>query len=93
MTAFPGKIDAFLEFQRDKRLHEERSNETILAKRRHLEEFIAKNKARAATATLARSKSKQLERLELTEIANNEPICQDSGPSCRTAQGYRPALP
>src|SRR6186713_2063814 len=40
LTTFPGKIDAFLEFQRDKREHEERSNEAILAKRKHLEDFI-----------------------------------------------------
>src|SRR5687767_291801 len=59
LTSFPGKVDPYLEFQREKREHEERSNQTIMAKRRHLEEFIAKNKARAATATLARSKSKQ----------------------------------
>src|SRR6202049_1155702 len=29
LTSFPGKVDAFLEFQREKRRHEERSNETI----------------------------------------------------------------
>src|SRR5436305_7190654 len=34
LTTFPGKVDAFLEFQQEKRDHEERSNETILAKRR-----------------------------------------------------------
>src|SRR5579862_5084384 len=56
LTSFPGKIDAHLENQRERREHDERMNETIQAKRRHLEEFIAKNKARAATATLARSK-------------------------------------
>src|SRR5437667_4779243 len=44
LTTFPGKVDAFLEFQREQRDHHERSNETIRAKRRHLEEFIAKNK-------------------------------------------------
>src|SRR4051812_3732969 len=49
LTTFPGKVDAFLQFQREQREHEARANETILAKRRHLEEFIAKNKARAAT--------------------------------------------
>src|SRR5947208_6780039 len=48
LTMFPGKIDAFLEFQQERRLHEERSNAAVLAKRRHLEEFIAKNKARAS---------------------------------------------
>lgn len=72
LTMFPGKVDAFLEFQKEKREHDVRSNEAIMSKRRHLEEFIAKNKARAATATLARSKSKQLEKLELNEIASDE---------------------
>jgi ATP-binding cassette, subfamily F, member 3 len=90
LTTFPGKVDAYLEFQREKRQHEERSNETILAKRRHLEEFIAKNKARAATATLARSKSKQLERLELTEIAGDEPVARIRAPRVEPRQG--PAL-
>src|SRR5256714_7282406 len=63
LTMFPGKIDAYLEFKQEQRLRDERSNETILAKKRHLEDFIARNRARAATATLARSKGKQLERL------------------------------
>src|SRR5665213_1570200 len=31
LTSFPGKIDGYLEFEREKRLHEERSNETIMA--------------------------------------------------------------
>src|SRR5580692_705031 len=90
LTSFPGKVDAYLEFQREKREHEERSNETIQAKRRHLEEFIAKNKARAATATLARSKSKQLERLELTEIASDEPTARIRAPRVEPRKG--PAL-
>ncbi len=90
LTTFPGKVDAFLEFQQEQRSHEERSNETILAKRRHLEEFIAKNKARAATATLARSKAKQLERLEVTEIANDEPTARIRAPRVEPRKG--PAL-
>jgi len=90
LTSFPGKVDAFLEFQREKREHEERSNETILAKRRHLEEFIARNKARASTATLAKSKSKQLERLELTEIASDEPTARIRAPRVEPRKG--PAL-
>jgi ATP-binding cassette, subfamily F, member 3 len=90
LTTFPGKVDAFLDFQREQRNHEERANETILAKRRHLEEFIAKNKARAATATLARSKAKQLERLELNEIAGNEPTAVIRAPRVEPRKG--PAL-
>src|SRR3954468_16664927 len=90
LTSFPGKVDAFLEFQREKRQHEERSNETILAKRRHLEDFIARNKARASTATLAKSKAKQLERLELTAIAGNEPTARIRAPRIEPRKG--PAL-
>src|SRR5213078_3723550 len=90
LTSFPGKVDAFLEFQREQRAHEERSNETILAKRRHLEDFIARNKARASTATLAKSKAKQLERLELTEIAGDEPTARIRPPRIEPRKG--PAL-
>src|SRR5437016_3345405 len=87
LTTFPGKVDAFLEFQREKRLHDERSNETIMAKRKHLEDFIARNRARAATATLARSKSKQLERLELNEIAGDEPTARIRPPQIEPRKG------
>src|SRR5205807_283796 len=90
LTSFPGTVDAYLEFLQEKRVHEERSNESIMAKRRHLEEFIAKNKARAATATLARSKSKQLERLELTEVAGDEPTARIRAPRVEPRKG--PAL-
>jgi ATP-binding cassette, subfamily F, member 3 len=90
LTSFPGKVDAYLEYQREKRIHEERSNETILAKRRHLEDFIARNKARAATATLAKSKAKQLERLELTDISSDEPTARIRAPRVEPRKG--PAL-
>lgn len=88
LTSFPGKIDAFLEYQREQRLHTERSNESILAKRRHLEEFIAKNKARASTATLAKSKAKQLERLELTEVASDQPTARIRAPRVQPRKGH-----
>jgi len=90
LTTFPGKVDAFLEFQAEKRVHDERANESIMAKRRHLEEFIAKNKARAATATLAKSKAKALERLELNEIADAESRARIRAPRVEPRKG--PAL-
>lgn len=73
LTMYPGKIDAYLNYQQEQHEHVIRSNAAILAKRRDLETFIAKNKARASTATQARSKSKQLERLELAEVSVDEP--------------------
>jgi len=90
LTMFPGKIDAFLEFQQERREHDERANAAVLAKRRHLEEFIAKNKARASTATRARSKSKQLEKLETVEIDTDEPTAYIRAPIVEPRKG--PAL-
>jgi ATP-binding cassette, subfamily F, member 3 len=90
LTMFPGKIDAFLENQRELREHHERSNAAVLAKRRHLEDFIARNKARASTATRAKSKSKQLEKLELVDIAGDEPTARVRAPLVDPRQG--PAL-
>jgi ATP-binding cassette subfamily F protein 3 len=90
LTMFPGKIDAFLEFQRERREHDERANAAVLSKRRQLEEFIAKNKARASTATRARSKSKQLERLETIDVASDEPTANIRAPVVEPRKG--PAL-
>lgn len=68
LTMYPGKVEAYLEFEAEQRERAERENETIAAKQRQLQTFIDKNKARASTATRAKSKSKQLERLQLNEI-------------------------
>lgn len=90
LTMFPGKIDAFLEYEQEQREHYERMNAATLAKMRHLEEFIAKNKARASTATRAKSKSKQLEKMELVEITSDEPTACIRAPLVEPRQG--PAL-
>ncbi|MFO0901834.1 MAG: ABC-F family ATP-binding cassette domain-containing protein [Pirellulales bacterium] len=90
LTLFPGKIDAFLEYQKERREHDERTNAAVLTKRKQLEEFIAKNKARAATATRARSKSKQLEKLETVDIAYDEPAAVIRPPQVEPRKG--PAL-
>lgn len=87
LTSFPGKIDAYMQFQREKREHEERSNAAIMSKRRHLEDFIARNKARAATAALAQSKAKALEKLELAEIASDEPSASIRAPRISPRKG------
>lgn len=87
LTSFPGKIDAYLEFQKERRLHDERSNAAILAKKRHLEDFIARNKARAATAALAQSKAKALEKLEMNEIVRDEPTARIRAPRIEPRKG------
>ena len=73
LTMYPGKVDAYQEYQKERRIQDERVNAGVMAKKKHLEEFIAKNKARASTATRAKSKEKQLEKLETIEIPPEEP--------------------
>ncbi|MCE9566882.1 MAG: ABC-F family ATP-binding cassette domain-containing protein [Planctomycetes bacterium] len=87
LTSFPGKVDAFLVFQKENREREERSNAAILAKRKHLEDFIARNKARAATAGLAQSKAKALEKLEMVEITGDEPVPTIRAPRVEPRKG------
>src|SRR5205823_9578622 len=72
---------------REQRERDERSNAAIQAKRRHLEDFIARNKARAATAKLAQSKSKMLEKLETTAIAGDEPAVRIRVPRVEPRKG------
>ena len=69
---FPGNVDAYLANVEERHEHDRRVNATTLAKRRQLETFIAKNRARASTASQAKSKAKQLERLELIDIEGAE---------------------
>jgi ATP-binding cassette, subfamily F, member 3 len=87
LTLFPGKIDHYLEYQRERREHDERANAAIQAKQRELQKFIDKNKARASTANRAKSKSKQLERLQLNEVAGDEPTAHIRAPQVEPRQG------
>ena len=87
LTVFPGKVDAFLVYRRDQLAHVERTNAAVQAKRRQLEDFIARNKARASTASRAKSKSKQLDKLELEEVAVDAPTAAIRCPSVTPRQG------
>jgi ATP-binding cassette subfamily F protein 3 len=90
LTMYPGKIGAYREAQKERKKQDERVNEGVLAKKKHLEEFIAKNKARASTATRAKSKEKQLMKLETVEIAAEEPSVSIRPPQVEPRRG--PAL-
>ena len=87
LTVFPGKVDAFLVYRREQLAHVERTNAAVQAKRRQLEDFIARNKARASTASRAKSKSKQLDKLELEEVAVDAPTAAIRCPSVTPRQG------
>jgi ATP-binding cassette, subfamily F, member 3 len=87
LTMYPGKIEAHRENQAERKKQDERVNAGVLAKKKHLEEFIAKNKARASTATRAKSKEKQLLKLETIEIAGEEPTVSIRPPQVEPRRG------
>ncbi len=90
LTLFPGPIESFIENQRERRLHDERVNASVSAKMRQLETFIDKNRARASTASQARSKGKQLARLQLIDIEGPESTANIRAPQVEPRKG--PAL-
>ncbi len=87
LSLYPGKIDAFLEYQEERREHDRKVNATVIAKQKQLERFIEKNRANASTASQAKSKAKQLERLQTVEIATDEPTAHIRAPIVNPRQG------
>jgi len=87
LTMYPGKIDQFLEYREERREHDRRVNATVAAKQKQLQRFIEKNRANASTASQARSKAKQLERLQTVEIEVDEPTVHIRAPRVNPRQG------
>ncbi len=61
---FPGRVSAWLVAKAERRAAAAATNANLTAKSRQLEDFVARNKARASTATRASSKAKELEKLQ-----------------------------
>lgn len=87
LTMHPGRIDSFLEFQKERREHDLRVNATVIAKQKQLERFINKNRANANTASQAKNKKKQLERLQVAEIETEAPRAVIVAPRIEPRQG------
>ncbi|MEM9645725.1 MAG: ABC-F family ATP-binding cassette domain-containing protein, partial [Planctomycetota bacterium] len=87
LTMFSGKIDAFLEHREERREHERRVNSTVQAKQKQLQRFIDKNRANASTASQARSKAKQLEKLQTVEVVADEPTVRIRAPRVEPRNG------
>ncbi len=87
LTMFPGKIDAFLDYREERREHDRRVNATVIAKQKQLQRFIDKNRANASTASQARSKAKQLEKLQTVEIQVDEPTVHIRAPRVEPRRG------
>lgn len=87
LTLFPGQVDAFLTYQEERLEHDRRVNAAVVSKQQQLQKFIDKNKARASTATQARSKSKQLEKLQTIDIAADLPTANIRAPRVKARGG------
>jgi ATP-binding cassette subfamily F protein 3 len=87
LTLYPGQVDAFLTYQEERLEHDRRVNAAVISKQQQLQKFIDKNKARASTATQARSKSKQLEKLQTIEIAADLPTANIRAPRVKPRGG------
>ena len=87
LTMYPGKIAKFLEFQNERTQQAIRENQATLAKQKQLEKFINKNRANANTASQARSKQKQLDRLKLNEVAAQQATAYIQAPIVEPKQG------
>jgi ATP-binding cassette subfamily F protein 3 len=90
LTLYPGKIGAYLELVEEQRIRDERTNAAVITKQKQLQRFIEKNRARATSASQARSKQKQLDRLQTVDIAADLPTVQIKAPVVEPRQG--PAL-
>ena len=90
LTMYPGDVDSYLENLDERREHDQRLNAATAAKRKQLEQFIASNRANANTASQARSKAKQLERLEFVDVRGEEARVHFSFPRVEPRKG--PAL-
>ena len=87
LTLYPGDVDSYLENLAERRDHDLRVNAATISKRKQLETFINKNRANANTASQARSKAKQLERLQLVEVQGQEATVRFSFPESDVRQG------
>ncbi len=87
LTMYPGDVDSYLENLEERREHDKRVNAATLTKRKQLETFINKNRANANTASQARSKAKQLERLELVDVRGEEATVGFSFPKIEPRHG------
>lgn len=74
LEEYAGRVEEWLVERIERREHAKRVNAGVEAKRKQLQTFINKNKAGANTASQARNKEKQLERLETLDIGTDEAI-------------------
>ena len=87
LTMHSGDIEQYLVFREERREHDRRVNATVIAKQKQLQRFIEKNRANASTASQAKSKAKQLEKLQTVDVAVDAPTVHIRPPRCNVRSG------
>ncbi len=71
LTLFPGDVEAYLAYKEQCLEEAQRYNKKVQAQRKHLQTFVDRFRYKAALASQAQSKLKQIERLKTIEIAHS----------------------
>lgn len=72
LTRYTGNYEQFKEMYELKKRQLEQAYEKQQKEIAHLEDFIARNKARVATTNMAKSRQKKLDKMELIELAKEK---------------------
>lgn len=72
LTRYTGDYNKFMEFYDLKKRQVEQAYEKQQKEISQLEDFVARNKARAATANMARSRQKKLDKMDVIELGHEK---------------------
>jgi ATPase subunit of ABC transporter with duplicated ATPase domains len=73
LTRYTGNYHQFMEMHELKKHQVEQAYEKQQKEIAHLEDFVARNKARAATSNMAKSRQKKLDKMDVIELAREKP--------------------
>ncbi len=88
LTMYPGTVEEWLAHKAKQREVDEKTNAAIVARRKQLQDFIDRNRVRAATASRAQAKIKMLEKLNVKEIARDEDEARITLPRVERRKGW-----
>ncbi len=87
IVLYPGNVEAYLGYKTEQRVQAEAVNANMEIRRKQLQTFVDKNKAKASKATQAASKAKMLDRLQTIAIDNPLSSVTITMPAVETRKG------
>jgi ATP-binding cassette subfamily F protein 3 len=87
IVLYPGDVEAYLGYKAEQRAQAEAVNANMEIRRKQLQTFVDKNKAKASKATQAASKAKMLDRLQTIAIDNPLSSVTITMPAVETRKG------